>query len=75
MGSGVGVYSESEVKHLTSKERKQLKDHVARQASKEIGRLIRSDDSVLRHLAKHKGVRARLQKATASKLKRPKKKK
>jgi ribosomal protein S13 len=75
MGSGVGVHSESKVKHLTDKERKQLRDHVAKQAFAQIRRLINSDPTVLKHLAKHKGIRAALQKASASKLKPRKKKK
>jgi hypothetical protein len=73
MGSGVGVHSESKVKHLTPKERKQLKDHIAKQALAHVRRLINSDPTVLQHLAKHKKIRAALKKASTSKLKRKKK--
>jgi len=75
MGSTVGVHKNHEVKGLTPKAHKQLKDHVTQQAVIQIRRLIRSDPTVLKHLSKHAAVRDALRKAAAPRLKRLRKKK
>jgi hypothetical protein len=58
MGSGVGVFSEREVKHLSTSDRQKLRRHAVQhlQNSREIRALIKSNPKLFTNIKAVKGI-------------------